>query len=106
MSEEKWEDDGQFRDGIAALICHAGVPAEHCMGVAAEIASYITAWRDGGRARASAYLNAQYGVALPAGPLQSDAEFDRRIADSINRLNLWADSAGYIKAHVSRRRAS
>ena len=33
-----------------------------------------------------------------------EIEFDQRVSDSINRLNLWADSAGYIKADMSRRR--
>lgn len=35
---------------------------------------------------------------------RADAEFDRRVADSINRLFVTADPAGYVHAHLKPRR--
>jgi len=44
-----------------------------------------------------ATLSADASAAPP-----SEAEFDRRVADSINRLFVKADSAGYVSARVQR----
>lgn len=56
-----WEGGRQFRDGIAAILWHAGLHANALDGTAAEVEAYVSAWLQGGHARGAAYLRTQYG---------------------------------------------